>query len=788
MTERTHPSVPRPARFLEAQGDTAPAVPALGLVGAALREAFEGELTSLKEQMWDAVRAIYRKGDDGPWPEIEALFPDFVVVEVSGKHYHHTYTVGDDGLKLGAATEVKQAFVPVEGEDKPALPGVMFMEAEAGPRPGRYRVRVIRAGLSGNKIFYPDAVLREALPLFDGVRVYVKPDEVHLAGKGKSVDNLIGRLVEPSFIEGKTPDTGEVQAVLEMIEPEGSIAVKIREALNRGMADLFGLSIDAIGTAVDRRTGRKTLREARTIKKLNSVDLIVEAGAGGAVVELIEAKANQPEIKIMDREELIALLEAKGLLRGKKAEDLSDDELKAIFTEALGSADEEDEPEGDDDADLREAQGDDKPATVAEVRMIEARAAMRDTVNASSLPAAAKTRLIDRFAGMATFREADVTQAIKDEADYLAQFTESGTVQGLGTGRVQMGESRFEKTEQMLEAFFDPENENHRYARSFKECYVAMTGDTRVTGQRRDCDEALMRESMGTDTLPDVLGDSIARRMIALYRQPDVYDVWRRIVDVVPINDFRTQERTRMGGFGDIPIVAERAPYEELADPSDDKATYAVEKRGGTASVTLEMIKNDDTGVIRRIPQLLSRASKRTLGKFVFDFLRTNPTIYDDVALFHNDHNNLFTVALSATEFPKHRLAMKNQLELDGHDTLGFGPKYLIVPDELEQTAYDMFRRGDNLDETFTQSLKPTLIPVWYWTDVTDWCTAADPMDGVGIEIGFLDGQEEPELFVQDSPTGGSMFSNDQTTYKIRHPYGGAVVDFRMFTKSVVAD
>ena len=33
----------------------------------------------------------------------------------------------------------------------------------------------------------------------------------------------------------------------------------------------------------------------------------------------------------------------------------------------------------------------------------------------------------------------------------------------------------------------------------------------------------------------------------------------------------------------------------------------------------------------------------------------------------------------------------------------------------------------------------------------------------------------------------GSMFAADKLTYKIRHIYGGAVTDFRAFTKAVVA-
>jgi hypothetical protein len=223
-----------------------------------------------------------------------------------------------------------------------------------------------------------------------------------------------------------------------------------------------------------------------------------------------------------------------------------------------------------------------------------------------------------------------------------------------------------------------------------------------------------------------------------------------------------------------------------LTSPTDEKATYAVTKRGGTESITLEMIKNDDVGVIRRIPMSLSRSAKRTLSKFVFDFIKDNPVIYDAVALYHATHNNLFTVALADASFAAHRLAMKNQTEMDSGDPLGIGPKYLLVPDDLEQTAFDMFRRDTNNDETFVQSLKPTVIPVWYWSDANDWATVADPNDIPFLEIAFLDGNEEPELFVQDNPNVGSMFANDTVTYKQRHIYGGNVTDYRGSTKAVV--
>ena len=187
-----------------------------------------------------------------------------------------------------------------------------------------------------------------------------------------------------------------------------------------------------------------------------------------------------------------------------------------------------------------------------------------------------------------------------------------------------------------------------------------------------------------------------------------------------------------------------------------------------------------------RVPEGMGRSAARTLAKFVFDFPRLNAVIYDTLALYVAGHNNLLVAALSATELSAHRQLMLKQTEQGSSDRLGISPKYLVVPLDLQETAVNLFNRNTNNDKTFQQTWNMEVIPVWYWTDANDWCTFADPMDIPTIEIGFLDGREEPEVFVQDVPNVGSLFSNDAITYKIRHIYGGAITDFRGTTKAVV--
>ena len=129
---------------------------------------------------------------------------------------------------------------------------------------------------------------------------------------------------------------------------------------------------------------------------------------------------------------------------------------------------------------------------------------------------------------------------------------------------------------------------------------------------------------------------------------------------------------------------------------------------------------------------------------------------------------------------------MVKQKEATSGKPLGIGPRCLLVPFDLEEKAVDLFRRSTNRDRTFAQSLALEVVPLPELTDANDWYLAADPMDIPTVEIGFLDGNREPELFVQDSPSAGSLFSADKISWKIRHVYGGAALDYRGLYKASV--
>ena len=761
----------------------------------ALREAAAGEFNQVMDLLRDELRRHYGLGAND-WVNMRAVYDDRVIAERGGRLFEFGYSISDDNkVTLGDPVEVTLEPTPVgksKIKDKPqreAAPAPepvgrglgeaagVFVEALAAdasqPTASRYLVRVIRSGISRNGVDYPAAVLREAAPLFDRTRVFAKNDDDHIKGERKAKDfrNLVGRLVEPRFVESAAGG-GEIQAVLEVLE-SADVAAKLREAVSRDMTDMFGLSIDAAG----REKKRGKAREATSIARVDSVDLIISPGAGGQVIRFAEAH-QEPDTM---RQQMLAKIRARNAKRADELTDASDEDVLTAYREACV----EDAPPTQPSSAVSLADVD------ARLRMIETRANARVTIAESRLPAPLQTRLQTRFAEAETFTAEDVIAAVAAERQLLTQLREADGAHVRGLGQVEAGEDRADKVNRMFDDFWDRAKPTF----SFREAYIEVTGDRHVTGLIQNCNLQRMREAVGearfaeavsAGTFGDLMGDSITRSVIREYGALEAYGDWRWLVDVVPVNDFRTQERPRMGGYGNLPGVAESGPYNPLTTPGDEKATYAITKRGGTETITLEAIANDDVGTIRRIPLAMATAAGRTLYEFVYDFLALNPTIYDGLALFVAGHNNLGTAALDAASFAAARLAFKKQQELSSNKRLGITLRHLVVPAELEEKAYDLFVRGSNNDETFVQSRKPRVHVVDYCTDVNNWFATADNAQVPLIELGFYGGKEDPEIFIQDQPTQGSLFSNDQIKYKIRHIYSGAVRDYRGLYGSIV--
>lgn len=386
---------------------------------------------------------------------------------------------------------------------------------------------------------------------------------------------------------------------------------------------------------------------------------------------------------------------------------------------------------------------------------------------------------------------AEIDAEAERQAKDAHKLTE-GDPKGTGEGKtVEVQHAEADKLVSAFDGFFaQADVDKVPRFKSIREAYVAITGDQKVTGLLREA-KGLGRferitEGLTSASWANVLAATLNRSLVREYMaQGGAYSDTGRgwLYTVVPVDNFKQQERVRFGGYGNLSTVAEGNPYPTLTSPTDEKAYYSPAKRGGVESITYEMVRNDDVGAVRRIPQRMALAARRTLYEFVHNIYATNALIYDGTALLVAGHgSNLTTSALAAATYTAARLAMLKQAEKDSAKRLGLVLRHLMIPPDLEETAVNLFRRTTENDPKFIiDPAAPTIHVITHLTDATDWfaCAGVDQVDQ--IEVGFLDGREEPELFVADIPTGGSLFTADKIDYKLRHVYGGAVVDFRGF-------
>lgn len=691
-------------------------------------------------------------------------------------------------LKRAREADMTIAEVDAEGttESLDRIEGRVLEASGTGNDGGRaFRVRIISAGDSKNGRRYPARVLREAVSLYEGAKAY----DHHRSAeelRSSTITGMVGyyRNVEATD-EGLDGDLCLLPGATHTAEAlDATVAAQAA-----GLPPLVGISHDALTYTRPVQSGRRRVMEAVAIAKVNSADVVADPAAGGKATRVLAGgiEETDPEESGESNEEDDVPITSQTVLAALK--DASPEDLAAVGLSKAATPAETTtvaEPEPTTEA---------TPVGFAKTEFL-AGLMIREKANAAGLPDRVVESLREALPERIT--ESDVDSQIASLKAMLGVAERSGLAP---TATAQVTKESRDKVVDGLDKALAGD---FSVFRSFKQAYSAFSG-YRPQGWGEDENRHILRESAGsfydsasratesltTSSWAEVLGDSITRRMVADYNQPSLR-AWEAIVsDIVPVNDFRTQRRTRVGGYGVLPVVNQGAPYQPLTSPGDEEATYALTKKGGTEDLTLETVANDDLNAVRKIPQRLGLAAARTLHNFVWDFLATNPTLYDTVAFFHATHNNTTAVALSQSNLSSLRQKMRDQTGFgDTSNILSLVPKFLIVPNELEELAFQICTSAVAIPATpagptDTPNLHQGMTPIVvdYLTDANDWFVVADPNLCPTIELGFYQGRQAPELFTQSDANVGSVFNADVLTWKIRHIYQGAVLDFRGFQR-----
>jgi len=652
------------------------------------------------------------------------------------------------------------------------------------------------------------------------------------------------------WLEGARYVAGEgIKATLHFLDSFQWMGRNLLDAMNKG-ATVYGLSWDAGVKATKETISNRLVMKLLEFLAVDSVDIVTRPAAGGAFNRAIASMAHKQREDIMDREQLLTLIGEKrpDLLKGKDLEKVTDEQVVEFARMAMeptvtppggdnGTGGGNDDP----------PESDNTHVTRDELARFRCEMDLDKALDKSDLPDAAQDRIravfsetVEGAERVRIFTGEQLEKAIADEKDYLAKMTSkpegdgvpaSHIVMGLGTlERAQMAVDRmFGLTKEDVEAMARMETlENQPFFmertgaaefhvrsaqdvadydqvpsfRDIREMYSFFTGDKEVTGffNRKNLPPDLRsRMDITSSTFTYVLGNTMGRRLVKAYREADYLE--RLLISVKKkVKDFRTQEAVLVGGFPDLADVdPEAADYAEISAVTDEESTYSLGQKGNLLTISRKTIINDDLTIVMRLVNAIGRAARRTHGQYVWDMYIDNDNCTDGTAVFTGGHANLGATALSHTTALVAWKALAGMTEKDSSKYLGLldgadvvvnlvGPtaiKELIGRIEKEEFYYSSNDLTNKLPNSLYGQIKGHTLSLLN-ADANDWFMILPAEIVELIEMGYLNGREEPEMFVADSPQSEQIFVADKIRHKIRHEYAGTPVDYRGAYKAVV--
>lgn len=319
-------------------------------------------------------------------------------------------------------------------------------------------------------------------------------------------------------------------------------------------------------------------------------------------------------------------------------------------------------------------------------------------------------------------------------------------------------------------------------------------------------------ESMSTSDFPNLFGDILQRQLLGRYADMPAAN-WSAFLRRGTVPDFRTVKRFAVDGAeAFLADVDQEAPYQAAA-LTETPYSYSVTKRGRRIPISWETMINDDLGAFRDLDQRLARAARRSEERFATDLYAG--TTGPDATFFAAGHNNIITAnpVLGISGLQTGYTVLSNQRDAD-NEPIYVEAAVLVVPPALQivaetilnatyifaaagggdGTGNDQLQVNNWMRNKLTLVVDPYLPVISTTNGATSWYMFASPNGGRPAgEFGFLQGHESPELFRKmpdavrlgggSDPEAGS-FENDTMDIKVRHVFGGTMLDYKMAVAS----
>lgn len=285
-----------------------------------------------------------------------------------------------------------------------------------------------------------------------------------------------------------------------------------------------------------------------------------------------------------------------------------------------------------------------------------------------------------------------------------------------------------------------------------------------------------------TSTFPAIMSNLANKSVMVGFNEAETtYQIW---AGKGSNRDFKEAARVALSEAGTLELVPEGGQFKQDSF-GEASARTKVATYGKLFSLTRQAIINDDLGMFSKIATKYGSAAKRLVNKMVYAQLTGNVKMQDNVALFDTKHGNVAGTgeALSVKAIAKAITAMRRQKGITGEATLNITPKYLVVPPELEMTAYQIVNSTAAVDGVNSGVVNPykgrfIVVADAELTDPDAWYLVADATQHDTIEVTYLNGVETPRLETRQG------FDVDGIEYKVAFDCGVSALDFRGLYKN----
>ncbi|MCC6428321.1 MAG: S49 family peptidase [Phycisphaerales bacterium] len=230
---------------------------------------------------------------------------------------------------------------------------------------------------------------------------------------------------------------------------------------------------------------------------------------------------------------------------------------------------------------------------------------------------------------------------------------------------------------------------------------------------------------------------------------------WQKFCQRGTARDFKGRTLVSRAERGRLKLMSEGMDAERLSAPNERKEVVLIDNYGGTVEFTMQMMRNDDLGLLVNPARDLGESAAILPEDLVYTALQANPTMSDGTALFASGHNNIAgsALTLSYDNFNTAYTAMRRQKSFGPEKRpLDIVPAVLIIEPGNIATANDIRnnakRPGTPNNDLNAFQGKFDVIDSPRVTNTAAWWLVADTSVPLFV-VDFLDGRDQPVMMMK---------------------------------------